>query len=193
MNFESLKEYENLKEQWHDYEGQGIEEEAKLREKFQRQFAKYSEMAKTEFLKVFEGKGFDINATTLFITASYGEFKIQLKVGEPNTSTKYEFELAVLKDSRRMEHRIVIMPREDFHYPKFSTVRELPRLKDHIKKDIQKICDDILLMKEIQKSIETSPFYYAYYRVDNHSPNYKEMKKYLSFTELLENLLSEYS
>jgi len=193
MNLESHKEHENLKEQWHDYEGQRIDEEAKLRETFQQQFTIYSQTAKTEFISAFEEKGFDINVTTLFITASYGEFRIQLKVGEPNSSTRYEFEVAILKDSRRTEYRIVIKPWEDFYYPKLSIVRKIPGLNEHIKKDIKKICDEILQIKETQKSIEKTPFCYTYYCADNQEPDYKEMKKYLSFSVLLENLLKEYS
>jgi len=190
MNFDSIKEYENLKEQWYEYNGQRIENESKLRQSYQERLTACYLEAQKEFKDYFVKKGFTINESRIFIIVSYNEYKVQMCLGEPTTQEKFEFEIIIVKPHRNV-FRVVIMPEDKLYYPPLNILRDMPESKEQFKMDISKMADEVFNLIDLQKKIKENPFVFSFYRADNSKPDYIKIKKYYFFIELVNVLLKE--
>jgi len=186
----SIKELEEIKITWNDRNLVRLDYENEIRICFKNKFAECFEKVKNDFEYMFPATEYAINKNKNIWSASLNSFRIEFCIDTPSSILeKHKFDLIIVREQRSLFH-IVIFSSCNIYFPKIGTHREQPKSIELIKNDIQRMNDEMLIMDENKKRIKESSCVFACYSGKNLKPSdYRELKKYMTFREVLKELL----
>lgn len=182
---------EDLKIQWENYLEATKKLEFSVYDERNNRLKEYLDKTKDEFKQFFNQRyNFTIKENYNRIYAAYHELKFEIYFEEPNYNPMYELGFSIIKNPR-IDYTIPILPVEKIILPQLFNNRDEPNEPDYFRSDIQAMLKEQSHWDEIKDKILTIDFSYQCYNSGSKSRNYDRMKKYLSFTELLNEKLNQ--